>query len=104
MADETTVTTQANPTEPAATPATVATPPAGALNADTPQDAHMIPLSRFNEVNTELKRLKAESEKAAKAAQATEQAALAEQGKFKELYEAEKAEREKATAEMKKLH
>jgi hypothetical protein len=102
MADET-ITTQADQ-QPAATPATVTTPPAGALNPEPSQEAHMIPKARFDEVNKKLKEMERAAAESDKARVLAEQTALAEQGKFKELYEAEKAEREKATTEMKKLH
>jgi len=63
----------------------------------------MIPKSRFDEVNTELKRLRADQAKMAKAAEDAQRQAAEEQGKYKELYEAEKAQREAAIAAMKDI-
>lgn len=91
MADEPTL------TEPVAEPGTPEPTPAVAVNTETPKaDAHMIPKTRFDEVNKELRQLKAQLDRAAKDREAAEQAALAEQGKYRELYEKEKAEREAA--------
>lgn len=61
------------------TPAAVNTPDSGA--------DHMIPKARFDEVNKELKQIRAEMAKAQQEREKAEAAALAEQGKFKELYE-----------------
>lgn len=49
---------------------------------------NMIPQSRFNQVNSELNNLKKQLADLQKAKQDSEQSALAEQGKYKELYEA----------------
>lgn len=58
---------------------------------------HMIPKSRFDEINAELKRYKAEQSKLAKAQEEQARKAAEEQGKFKELYE--EAQRKIAEAE-----
>lgn len=96
MADEPTL------TEPVAEPEAPDPTPAAAVNTETPT-AHMIPKTRFDEVNKELRQLKAQFDKAAKDREAAEAAALAEQGKYKELYDAEKQRAEKAMAEMQTL-
>lgn len=95
MADETTVTTE--------TPANAATQTANGTQAQNNATEHMIPKSRFDEINTELKQLKTEQARLQKEREAAEQKALAEQGKFKELYEKEKAEREAALAKAREM-
>jgi len=103
MPDET-LTTQTTP-EAQQSPETAVTPtppPAEAQTTDTGQE-HMIPKSRFDEINNELKRLKAEQDKAAKAQSEAERKALEEQNKYKELYEKEIQEREKAMAAVKAM-
>lgn len=85
MSDETTLTDAPNsdPTPPAVTP------PAVAQITDTPtaEPEHLIPKSRFDQVNDELKKLKAAQEKAEKERQAAERKSLEEQNQYKELYE-----------------
>jgi len=77
--------------------------PAEAKNTDTAADEHMIPKSRFDEVNQQLKQLRAEQEKAQREREAAEQQRLEEQNEFKALYEKERQKRETAMAEMKAL-
>lgn len=80
------------PTEPPTTPGT----PAGALKTETPPGTppteNMVPLSRFNEVNDQLKALKTEAEqrKAAEAKAAEDR--LKEQAKWQELAEQRQGE------------
>ena len=91
MTDETLTTdtpADAQPNAPT-TPAAVNTPDSSAQ----PQD-HMIPKARFDEVNNELKKIKADMAKAQAASDKAAAAALAEQGKFKELYETASGELE----------
>lgn len=83
-----------------------AEPPAGAKNTETqtpgaqPDAAeHMIPKSRFDEVNKRLRELEKAQADAAKAKTDAETAALAEQNKYKELWEKAQKDAEKATAE-----
>lgn len=57
--------------------------PAGAENTE-----RTVPKERFNEVNEELKRLKKQVEDSEKANRDAQNAALAEQNRYKELYEA----------------
>lgn len=107
MSEETTLTTTSSSTNPgkliidtSGTPGTSdVAPPAEAKTPDSPQasDEHMIPKSRFDEINNELKRLKAEQDKATKAAAEAERKALEEQNNYKALYE--KAEAAKLEAE-----
>jgi hypothetical protein len=63
----------------------------------------MIPKARFDEINKELKALRAAQAKAEAERVEVERKAAEEQGKYRELYEKEKAERESALAEMKRL-
>jgi hypothetical protein len=98
MADETPVVPATEPAAPAA-PAT-ATPPAEAKNTETPAEP-MIPKSRFDEVNNRLKAIEDENKKAAKLAQDAEAKRLADEGKYKELYDKQQAELQTAQAEAK---
>lgn len=69
-----------------------ATAPAGAKNTENQAAEHMIPISRFNEVNDELKALKAKNAaQEAAEAQAAEQR-LKEQQRWQELAEQRAAE------------
>jgi hypothetical protein len=78
--------------------------PAAAQTTDTPtSDEHMIPKSRFDEINNKYKELITERENADKERAESERQQLEEQKKFQELYEQEKAAREQAIAEMKAL-
>lgn len=61
--------------------------PAGAQNTDTQTAEHMIPKSRFDEVNSQLRELKAQQEKAAKEREKAEKERLEKQSEFKTLYE-----------------
>ncbi len=74
-------------TEATETNTNTAVPPAGAQSTDTPTADHMIPKGRFDEVNNELKKLKAEREKAAKEQEKQERERLEKQNEFKSLYE-----------------
>ena len=56
-------------------------------NTATAPAEHMIPKSRFDALNDELKLLKSEQVKASKTQADAERKAAEEQGKFKELYE-----------------
>lgn len=94
MSEGTTTTTETQPT----TPITNGEPqdpgtPAGAINTDTKPEI-MIPKQRFDEVNDRLKALEAEREKAAAELSTAEKKRLAEEGKFRELYEKQQAELE----------
>jgi len=60
---------------------------AATKNTATATTEHMIPKSRFDAINDELKQLRAEQTKAGKAQADAERKAAEEQGKFKELYE-----------------
>ena len=60
--------------------------PAAAQNTETPAE-HMIPKSRFDELNKELKAIKAQLETEAKAKEAAEAQRLKEQGEWKSLAE-----------------
>lgn len=84
-----------------------ATPVTSAETVNTEQTAatqeHMIPKSRFDEVNTELKKLRAEQAKIAKEREQAEATAAAEQGKYKELWEQEQAKSIAAEAKAKTL-
>lgn len=101
MADETTL-TESNSDQPEPT---AVTPPAEATTPDSQQtaDEHMIPLSRFNEINNQLKKMKAEQEKAAKAAAEAERKSLEEQNNFKALYEKAETARREAEAKAAQL-
>ena len=81
MSEETTTTTevQAEEQQP--------TTPAVAENTETPPAEHMIPKRRFDEVNSQLKELKAAQEKADAERAERERQAAEEQGEFKKLYE-----------------
>jgi hypothetical protein len=97
--DPETLTTDTQPTDAEAQqPIT----PDVAVNTE-PADERMIPKTRFDEVNNELKRIKAEQAKATKAAEEAQRKAAEEQGEYRKLYEAEKASREAAIAEMKAI-
>jgi hypothetical protein len=101
---EETLTTQETPEQQPATPQPEPASPAEAQTTEQPpEQEHMIPKSRFDEINTRLKKMESEAAKAAKAQAEAERKALEEQNKFQELYEKEKAEREKALAEMEAL-
>lgn len=81
-----------------------ATAPAEAKNTDTQQTAeHMIPKSRFDEVNAELKRLKAQSTAETKQREAAEAERMKEAGEFKALYEKAQAVAQAAEAKAKAL-
>jgi hypothetical protein len=62
------------------------TPPAEAQTTDT-ATAHMIPKSRFDEVNNQLKEMRTAQEKAAKEREKAERERLEKQNEFKSLYE-----------------
>lgn len=80
MTEETLTTDTPEAAQPSAQPpAAVNTPDSGA--------EPMIPKSRFDEVNKKLKQIETDMAKAQKEREQAEAAALAEQGKFKELYE-----------------
>lgn len=102
MSEETLTTQQTQTIVQPVTPQTEPATPAEAQTTDTqqPEQEHMIPKSRFDEINNRLKKMESEAAKAEKARQEAERKALEEQNRFKELYEQEKAEREKALAEM----
>lgn len=88
MSEDTTIVTEGTQTAPVEQP----TPPAEAKNTDTPPAEHMIPKTRFDEVNSQLKELRTQFEEQEKARQKAETDAAKEQGKFKELYEKAQAE------------
>lgn len=98
--------TQAQPTNdtPAVTPA-VDTPAAVPTQTDTTTSTteHMIPKSRFDEINTKYKAMVAAQEKAAKDKEAAELKALEEQNNFKKLYEQAQAKQREAEAKASKL-
>lgn len=71
--------------EVATTEGTESAPPAVAENTD--KQPVMIPKERFDEVNTKLRAIEKAAAQAAKDASEREAQQLAEQGKFKELYE-----------------
>lgn len=76
----------ANTPAPLATNQQLATAtPAGAQNTAAQSQEHMIPKHRFDEVNNELKRLRDESEKAAKAAKDAEEKKLTDQAEWQKL-------------------
>lgn len=81
--------------------AATATPPAGAQTTETSTAEPMIPKSRFDEVNNRLKAIEAEAAKAKKAQTDAETQALAEQGKYKELFEKQQADLAAAQADAK---
>ena len=60
--------------------------PAVAQNTDTAQE-HMIPKTRFDEINNRLKQLEKEKAESEKAASEFSRKTAEEQGKYKELYE-----------------
>ncbi len=71
--------------------------PTEAQTTDTqPQAEHMIPKSRFDEINQKLKDLQVRETKALKEAEKSQREAAEKQGKFQELYEAELVKREAA--------
>lgn len=76
-------------TEPQAEPQ----PTAESKKTEQPSE-HMIPKSRFDEINNELKRLRKEADERAAAQKKADEQAAAEQGKYQELYEKLKAENE----------
>lgn len=90
MADETTNTA----TETDATPEAQATANTAAepTQTETAPAEVMIPKTRFDQVNDRLKAIEAEAAKAKKAQADAETQALAEQGKYKELFEKQQAE------------
>lgn len=98
MADEAAATPATEPTTP--TNPAPATPPAGAQNAETPAEP-MIPKSRLDEVLAKLKNYETEKTKAEKAQADAEAKRLADEGKFKELYEKQQAELQASQAEAK---
>lgn len=77
--------------------------PAVAQNTDKPEADHMIPKSRFDEVNTQLKQLKAQQDKLAKERDEAARKAAEEQGEFKKLYETVLQEKQAAEARAKAL-
>lgn len=89
MPDETTTPVAAAEAKPAVS--TPATPPAEAQKTETPAEV-MIPKARFDEVNNALKKLQGDAAEQAKAQAAAEAKALAEQGKYKELFEKQQAD------------
>lgn len=97
MADEQKATETA--AEPANANPASANAPAEAKNTDNAE--HMIPKARFDEVNKKLRDLEKQAEQAAKASSEAEQKRLAEEGKYKELFERQQAELAKAQAEAK---
>lgn len=90
MADDSTTTTT-DVTQDAPTESEQGAPAAEPSTTETPSAEHMIPKSRFDEVNKELKALRKQSEAAQKAQEAAEAAAAAEKGEYKKLYDTEKA-------------
>jgi hypothetical protein len=102
MPDEnlTLTTQQTQDEQPITTPQTEPVTPAEAVKTEPTGTEPMIPKSRFDEINKRLKAIEAEATKAQKAQQETERKSLEEQNRFKELYEKEKAERERALQEM----
>lgn len=90
MPDEAT-TTQAS-AAPAVAEQAQADASAATKNTEPTSAEQMIPKSRFDEVNNRLKAIEAESVKAAKAAQDAETKRLAEEGKYKELFEKQQAD------------
>lgn len=76
--------------------------PAAAQNTETPTE-HMIPKSRFDELNRELKALKAQLETEAKAKEAAEAQRLKEQGEWKSLAEKYMAELDAAKQQARAL-
>jgi len=64
-----------------------AQPSAGTQNTESAPTEHMIPKSRFDEVNAELRKIKQAQTQAAKAQEAAALKAAEEQGEYKKLYE-----------------
>ncbi|MHC1728077.1 MAG: hypothetical protein AB9866_19085 [Syntrophobacteraceae bacterium] len=89
-------------TPPETTPVTPPAPAAEPPKPEEKQEEHMIPKSRFDEVNNKAK--EAEAKLAAIEAEKAEQEKkkLEEDNKFKELYESEKAEKGKLALEVTK--
>ncbi|PYJ11288.1 MAG: hypothetical protein DMF06_03490 [Verrucomicrobia bacterium] len=83
MSEETVPTTETTAT---AASQTTATPPAGAQTTETPAD-QMIPKSRFDEINKELKALRAEKEAASSEAQKAKEKQMVEQAQWQQLAE-----------------
>lgn len=79
MSDETTLDTTETQNDTAA-------PPAEAQNTEAPAE-HMIPKSRFDEVNSKLKELMTQQEKAAKQREAAERERMEKQKEYQTLYE-----------------
>lgn len=99
MSDQTTLTNgQGTPAgsqqEAAPTAPNELTPAAGNTPDSQQAQEHMIPKSRFDEVNNELKQIKAEMDKARREQEKAQAAAMAEQGKYRELYETASGELE----------
>ena len=82
-------------------PTAQATPPAEAQNTDTA--VQMIPKNRFDEINEQLKALKAEREKQAKEQEDAERQRLEETAQFKELYQQTLSKHDQTTAELEQL-
>ncbi|MCA9981363.1 MAG: hypothetical protein KDD89_11030, partial [Anaerolineales bacterium] len=82
MADEAKETNSEKPQEnqPAATPA-------GAQNTDTGAGEHMIPKSRFDELNNKLKAMEEAQAKLQQEREEAERKAAEEQGEYRKLYE-----------------
>lgn len=78
-----------------------ATPPAEAQTTETA--VQMIPKNRFDEVNEQLKALKAEREKFANEQEAAERKRLEETAQFKELYQQTLSKHDQTAAELEQL-
>lgn len=74
--------------------------PAAAEKTEETPDGHMIPKTRFDEVNQKYRELKKQFDDIEKAKAQAEETALAEQGKYKELYEKSAAEMQALKSEL----
>ena len=77
--------------------------PSAAQNTDSAESEHMIPKSRFDEVNRKLRELEAAQAQTAKERAEAERAQMEEQKRYQELYESERkraADYERQAAEL----
>lgn len=100
MADETTAAASTEATAQPVETAAKATTSDGTKNAET-QAEPMIPKSRLDEVLNKLKTFESDKAKADKAAQDAETKRLADEGKYKELFEKQQADLLAAQSEAK---
>lgn len=76
---------------PTAQPQAPATPPAGASPTETPAQEQTVPYTRFKEINDQLKALKDEADKQAKARQAADEQKLAQEAEWQKLADTRKS-------------